>query len=71
MAKVGHAELNGRQMPINVITVQDGTLSILLDGKSYEVKQEVTTAENNIVLGNQRFAAVVRDPRSLQSRRTY
>jgi biotin carboxyl carrier protein len=63
-------KLNGRQMPINVMTIQDGTLSILLDGKSYEVKQEVTTAENNIVLGNQRFATVVRDPRSLQSRRT-
>jgi biotin carboxyl carrier protein len=61
--------LNGRQMPINVITIQGGTLSILLDGKSYEVKQEVTTAENNIVLGNQRFATLVRDPRSLQSRR--
>jgi biotin carboxyl carrier protein len=62
-------KLDGVQVPLNVVTTQAGTLSILLDGKSYEVKQEVTAAGNNVVLGNQRFAAVVRDPRSLQSRR--
>jgi len=62
-------KLDGRPVPINVVATQAGILSILIDGKSFEVKHEVTTAENNIVLGNQRFAALVRDPRSLQSRR--
>jgi biotin carboxyl carrier protein len=63
-------KLNGREVPLNVAPTQEGILSILIEGKSFEVRQEVTAAENNIVLGNQRFAAVVKDPRSLQSRRS-
>jgi biotin carboxyl carrier protein len=56
-------------VPLNVAVTQAGTLSMLIDGTSFEVMQELTTAGNNIVIGNQRFAAMVRDPRSLQSRR--
>lgn len=63
-------KLDGRQVPLNVVATQAATLSILIDGKSFEVMQEVTTAGSNIVIGNQRFAAVARDPRSLQSRQT-
>jgi biotin carboxyl carrier protein len=50
--------------------MQNGILSILVDGKSYEIKQEVTATESNIVVGSQRFAATVRDPRSLRARRS-
>ena len=63
-------KLDGRPVAINVAPTQEGTLSILLNGKSYEIKREVTAAENNIVIGSQRFPTVVRDPRSLSSRRT-
>ncbi len=63
-------KLDGRPVAINVAPTQEGTLSILLNGKSYETKQEITAAENNIVIGSQRFSTVVRDPRSLRSRRT-
>jgi biotin carboxyl carrier protein len=44
-------------------------LSILLDGKSYEVKQESAGTDFNIVVSGLRFPAQVRDPRSLRSRR--
>ena len=63
-------KLDGRPVPINVAPAQEGTLSILLNGKSYEVKQEITATESNVVIGSQRFSTVVRDPRSLRSRRT-
>lgn len=62
-------KLDGRDFPVDVQATQDGVLSLLVDGRSYEVKQESTAAESNIVVGNQRFAAAVRDPRSLRSRR--
>ena len=62
--------VDARPVPVNVVATQAGTLSILIDGKSFEVKQEVTTAGTNIVLGSQRFAVMVRDPRSLRSRGT-
>ncbi len=64
-----HCKLDGRPVPLDVVTTQEGVLSILLDGKSYELKQESTAAGTNIVVGHQRFAAAVRDPRSLRSRR--
>lgn len=63
-------KFDGRELPLDVTTTQNGILSVLINGKSYEVKQENTPTETNIVVGSQRFAAEVRDPRSLRSRRS-
>lgn len=62
-------KLNGREFPLDVISTGEGIFSILINGKSYEIKQENTGTETNIVVGHQRFNAVVRDPRSFRSRR--
>ncbi|HLJ28657.1 MAG TPA: biotin/lipoyl-containing protein [Candidatus Angelobacter sp.] len=62
-------KLDGREFPLDVSTAQNGVLSILVDGRSYEVKQDNSGTESNIVVGNERFEAVVRDPRSFRSRR--
>ena len=62
-------KLDGRELPLDVISAQDGMLSLLLQGKSYEVKQETVGAESNVVVGQERFSASVRDPRSFRSRR--
>ncbi len=62
-------KLDGRDVLLDAIATQDGVFSILLNGKSYEVKQENTGTDVNIVVGCQRFPAQVRDPRSLRSRR--
>jgi len=63
-------KLDGRELPLDVTSVQSGVLSILVDGKSYEIRQENTPTETKIVVGRERFGAVVRDPRSLRSRRS-
>ncbi|MGZ4859127.1 MAG: biotin/lipoyl-containing protein [Candidatus Angelobacter sp.] len=60
--------LDGREMPADVVYGQNGVLSLLLGGKSYEVKQETVGAETNVVVGHERFSASVRDPRSFRSR---
>jgi biotin carboxyl carrier protein len=52
-----------------VTSAQNGVLSLLLNGKSYEVKQETAGAETNIVVGHERFSVALRDPRSFRSRR--
>src|SRR5258708_37670520 len=62
-------KLDGRSFPLDAVAVQSNVLSVLIDGKSYEVKQEITGADLNIVVGRERFSASVRDPRSLRSRR--
>lgn len=62
-------KLDGRDLPLDVVSTRNGALSLLLGGKSYELKQERTAGETNVVIGNRRFKASVRDPRSLRSRR--
>jgi len=62
-------KLDGREMPLDVVLAQDGMLSLLLQGKSYEVKQETVGGESNVVIVHERFSATVRDPRSFRSRR--
>lgn len=62
-------ELDGRDFPVDVVSPQPGLLSLLIDGRSYDVKQEVFASETNVVVGHERFNTVVRDPRSLRGRR--
>jgi biotin carboxyl carrier protein len=62
-------KIDGNEILLDAVSTQDGVLSILLDGKSYEVKQETTGTDFNIVVGGLGFPAEVRDPRSLRSRR--
>jgi biotin carboxyl carrier protein len=63
-------KLDGKELPIDVISPQPGLLSILVDGKSYEVRQESSAGESIIAVGHERFTAIVRDPRSYRSRRS-
>jgi biotin carboxyl carrier protein len=60
--------LDGRAMAVDVVYGQNGVLSLLLGGKSYEVTQETVGAETNVVVSNERFSTSVRDPRSFRSR---
>jgi biotin carboxyl carrier protein len=62
-------KLDGHSFPIDAVALQSNVLSVLIDGKSYEIKQEITGSDLNIVVGRERFSASVRDPRSLRSRR--
>jgi biotin carboxyl carrier protein len=62
-------KLDGVDLPVDAVSTREGVLSILVGGKSYEVKQESTAAESNIVVGGIRFPVQVRDPRALRSRR--
>jgi biotin carboxyl carrier protein len=62
-------KVDGRELPLDVTSAQSGVFSLLLNGKSYEVKQETAGAETNIVVGHERFNVSLRDPRSFRSRR--
>jgi biotin carboxyl carrier protein len=62
-------KLDGREFPLDIVSTQQGIFSLLVNGKSYAIKQETVGTETNIVVGHERFSAVVRDPRSFRSRR--
>ena len=61
-------KLDGHDFPFDVTSLQNGLLSVLVEGKSYEVRQEVAGSETSVVVGHERFKTTVRDPRSLRAR---
>jgi biotin carboxyl carrier protein len=62
-------KLDDKDVPVNVISAGNGVLSLLLDGKSYEVKRESGPTGAHIWVGSNRYAMEVRDPRCLRHRR--
>ena len=60
--------LDGRAIEIDAILARRDVLSIIIDGKAYEIKRERTATDMHLWLGSVRYAAQVRDPRSLRSR---
>lgn len=61
--------LNGREVPLDAVLTRANVLSIVIDGTAYEVKRELTPLDQHLWVGSTRYAAEVRDPRSLRSRR--
>jgi len=60
--------LNGRAVDIDAVLARRDVLSVILDGKAYEVKRERTPTDMHLWVGSVRYSAQVRDPRSLRSR---
>ncbi|MGA3211169.1 MAG: biotin/lipoyl-containing protein [Terriglobales bacterium] len=62
--------LNGKPVQVDAVLSRPSIVSLLIDGKSYEVKRELTPADMHIWVNGARYSAEIRDPRSLQSRRS-
>ena len=62
----GHS---AKEFKFNAALSGENVLSILLDGKSYEAKQDIAGQMLHISVQGQRYEVEVRDPRSLRSRR--
>jgi biotin carboxyl carrier protein len=67
--KEWQCKVDERSMTVNTALTTQGVLSLILDGRSWQIMQETTATETNIIIGNERFSATLRDPRSLRSRR--
>jgi len=65
-----HCALDGREIPIDAILARPDVLSIIMDGKAYEIKRERTAVDMHLWVGPVRYAAELRDPRSLRSRKS-
>lgn len=59
--------VDGEQVALNVTSAATGVLSLLIAGQSYEVV--LNAAQQQIVVGRDRYAVEIRDPRSWRSRR--
>jgi biotin carboxyl carrier protein len=63
--KIDGQAINGLDARFN----ERDVLSLLLDGRSHEVRRDASASQQRIVIGEESFAYEVRDPRSLGSRR--
>jgi biotin carboxyl carrier protein len=72
LARAGNTwtcRLDGRPVEIDAVLARRDVISLLIDGIEYEVKREQTPTDLHIWVKSTRYAAEVRDPRSLRSRR--
>jgi biotin carboxyl carrier protein len=60
--------VDGTPVDLDVSTTSGGTVSLLLEGKSYEVRHDKSNGQ--ISVNGRRFDVEVRDPRSLRARRS-
>ena len=60
--------LDGREIAVDAVLARPDVLSLRIENKAYEVKCERVGSEMHLWVGSVRFAAEVRDPRSLRGR---
>jgi len=60
--------LNGRAIEVDAVLARRDVLSVIIDGKAFEIKRERTPTDTHLWVGSSRYAVQLRDPRSLRSR---
>jgi biotin carboxyl carrier protein len=61
--------LDGREIRIDVVSPHADIVSLLIDGKGYEIRRERAASGEHIWIGNHPYPSEVRDPKSWGSRR--
>ncbi len=68
--RVWLCKVDGKEVAVDAALTARDVLSVLVDGKAYEIKRERSLqGEIHMILGSARYAVDVRDPRSLRTRR--
>ncbi len=63
--------VDGQEIIVDAAFTARDVISMLVDNRAHEIKREYSMlGDLHIIIGSERFAAEVRDPRSLRSRRT-
>ena len=65
---VWSCRLDGQEIEVDAVLARPDVLSLRIGSRAYEVKCERVAGEVYVWVGSARFAAEVRDPRSLRSR---
>jgi biotin carboxyl carrier protein len=60
--------LEGREVEVDAVLARPDVLSLRIGNTAYEVKSERLASDLHLWVGSTRFAAEVRDPRSLRGR---
>jgi biotin carboxyl carrier protein len=63
-----HCRLDGRIVEVDARLVRPDVLSLMIGNRSYQIQRERGFAYMDVWIGGSRYAAEVRDPRSMRSR---
>jgi biotin carboxyl carrier protein len=61
--------LDGREVEVDAVLARRDVLSLIVNGRSYQVKRERTSHETLLSIGPLRYRVDLSDPRSLRSRK--
>lgn len=61
--------LDGRAVAIDAMLARRDVMSVIVEGRAYEIKRECSATDMHLWVGSVRHAVEIRDPRSLRSRR--
>jgi len=61
--------LDGKELFPDIARPEPEVVSVVLDGRSYEVKRQVTAIGTRLLIGEAVFDVEVRDPRSFRARK--
>jgi biotin carboxyl carrier protein len=61
-------KLDGREVQVDAVLARRDVLSLRIGDRAYEIKRERVGEETHLWVGSRRFAAGIRDPRSLRGR---
>jgi biotin carboxyl carrier protein len=61
--------LDGKEVQVDAVMPRRDVLSLLVDGRAYEIKRERTASDLYLWVGNTQFAVEICDPRSLRARK--
>src|SRR5690242_18185043 len=61
--------IDGHEIEMDAVLARRDVISLIINGKAYEVKRERTATDMHIWVGSARYGVEVRDPRSFRSRR--
>jgi biotin carboxyl carrier protein len=65
-----HGRVDGREVAIDAVSTQSDVLSLLIEGKAYQIRREHLASDLRIWVENQSYSAEVTDPRSLRHRKS-
>lgn len=68
-AEAWECRLNGHEVKVDAVLARRDVLSVIIGGKAYEIKRELTPTDMHLWVGRVRHSVQVRDPRSLRNRR--
>jgi biotin carboxyl carrier protein len=61
--------VDGREVQVDAVLAQPDVLSVLIEGRAYQIRRERLASDSRIWVGDRSYAAEVSDPRSLRNRK--